>query len=86
MELRCYKSGHGTCKDDRACCNKDIMVFLGSILRLSVHYEASKDTFTIRSLLYLQTFETFEASSQPYSVQSCSQLVTAKEFVQAYIY
>ena len=34
-----------------------------------VHYEVSKDTFTIRSLLYLQTFETFEASSQPYMIQ-----------------
>jgi len=42
------------------------MVFLGNILRLSVHYEASKDTFTIRSLLYFRTFEIFEASSQPY--------------------
>ena len=31
-----------------------------------MHYEASKDSFIIRSLLNLRTYRTFEASSQPY--------------------
>ena len=62
INMWCYKSRRDTRENDHARCKKDKKVFLGNILRLWVHYEALKDTFTVQSLLCLWTFESFEAS------------------------